>query len=188
MRRHRVVETSTKEEVRQIGIDPGFYQPRRHTRATQPEDVDSAGTTTSVDAEMIWHTCLDCRYSVLLDLNAPKHQQDMTHDLRQGESRAHPTDFCHPYKDLDFTPHTPESRILICIGTANHPRMLCNCRQANLFAGEPQRRNYTREALVVFFLGGRAQNWCGFRVDGDRARDSREERESPGGSKPEALD
>lgn len=53
--------------------------------------------------------------------------------------------------------------------------MLYTCRQANLFAGEPQRRHYMREALVVSWEGG-AQNWCGFRVDGERARDSREER------------
>lgn len=65
--------------------------------------------------------------------------------------------------------------------------MLRTCRQANLSAGEPQRRHYMREAFVVSWEGG-AQNWCGFRVDGERARDSREERQFPGGLRREALD
>lgn len=44
-----------------MGIDPGFYQPGRHT--SQPPYVDGAVATTLVDAEMIWHTRADCRYS-----------------------------------------------------------------------------------------------------------------------------
>lgn len=90
MRRHHV-ETSTKKDVRQTGIDPGFCQPRRHKLASQPEDVNGAGTTTLVDSKVIWHTCVDCRYSGCRGaVESEGSQTSARHCLGQKESRAHP--------------------------------------------------------------------------------------------------